>query len=59
VTALEKDVLSIKNAPAQNLVKAKDGFLKGGADMATKSVWTIFFGFVGFLVWNYIQKGGL
>lgn len=59
VKAIKSEIKELKEKEAKTLIDAKNGFLKGGADIATKAVWTVFFGFVGFLIWNYIQSGGL
>ena len=58
VKTIKSEIKELKEKEAKTLIDAKNGFLKGGADIATKAVWTVFFGFVGFLVWNYIQSGG-
>lgn len=59
VQALESEVEALKNAPAEKLVKAKDGFLKGGQDIFTKAFWGIALAFVGFLIWDFIRNGGV
>jgi protease II len=55
---LEKRILDLELKPKEEAFVQKKGFLGTGQELATKAVWTVFLGFVGFLVWNYIQNGG-
>lgn len=59
VKTIKAEVREIKDAEAKKLIEAKNGFLKIGQELFTKSFWGIALLFVGFLIWDFIKNGGI
>ena len=59
IDKLKVRVGTIETKPGKELEKAKEGFLKSGQEVFTRAFWGIAVLFVGFLIWDFIQKGGI
>lgn len=56
---LSARVKALEEAPMKKVVEERTGFLKKGKELATNAVWLVIFGFVGFLILDYLKNGGV